>query len=281
MMGGAVSTNIEDRRGEADERNKLLFDNTAELKRLNDWLQGVTGGPGVAAMSRYGLTGAAGGGASGAAGAAGGAPGGGPRLTTIGVGNQKWQVNKEAAPALQGFLSDLQAAGAPHLTSSGGWNYRTIKDRFGRDTGRLSQHAYGGAIDVAESGFGGTIDRPDYSKIPRDFADWVRAHREEFEASERRWNIVGGERFGDLGHFEYGGPGGAGREALNRRALTPQTHKVEGSANINVNVAAPPGTRVEGKSAGLFKPIQMNRQVQMAHAAQGPSHAAGAEFGMA
>jgi hypothetical protein len=59
-MGGAMSTNIEDRRGEADERNKLLFENTEELKRLNDWLQGVTGGPGRSAMPRYGLAGAAG-----------------------------------------------------------------------------------------------------------------------------------------------------------------------------------------------------------------------------
>jgi putative ABC transport system substrate-binding protein len=30
------------------------------------------------------------------------------------------------------------------------------------------------------------------------------------------------------------------------------THRVEGSASIDVNVSAPPGTRVEGKSAGLF-----------------------------
>jgi hypothetical protein len=99
--------------------------------------------------------------------------------------------------------------------------------------------------------------------------------------AERRWNIVGGERFGDLGHYEYGGPGGAGRDALNRKALMPQIHKVEGQASIDVNVSAPPGTEVKGKSAGLFKPIAMTRQVQMAPASQGPSIAAGAEFGAA
>jgi hypothetical protein len=46
-------------------------------------------------------------------------------------------------------------------------------------------------------------------------------------------------------------------------------------------VSATPGTLVEGKSTWLFKPIAMNRQAQMAHAAQGPSTAAGAEFGAA
>jgi hypothetical protein len=56
------------------------------------------------------------------------------------------------------------------------------------------------------------------------------------------------------------------------------THRVEGSASIDVNVSPPPGTRVEGKSAGLFKPIAMNRQVQMAHASQGPSTAAGSNL---
>jgi hypothetical protein len=524
IMGGPMSTNIEDRRGEADERSKLLFDNTAELKRLNDWLEGMTGGPGVAAMPRYGLTGAAGGGVPGGAGEAGGAPGGegapgapapggapgspgggfgsvvrrmfggggtgigpgvppvpsgishapgltgplgspsipgtlkpgpmaepgdysadksgrggalyqkllaefqknppkggppdaaqfgitkgtpeewarfgvsvahaesgfdpnakgsagdpggshgifqyshgqaygnawsvdnsvrafvrdanastgglrrgilgrrfstigshpergaayltqagkiavgggagatggwggegrapvanyfekigaapitsgsDPRLTTIGVGSQSWKVNREAAPYLQGFLSELQEKGAPHLTSSGGWNYR-----LKRGGSTLSEHAYGGAIDVAETGFGGTIDRPT-REIPADFARWVQQHRDEFEAAEKRWHIYGGERFGDLGHFEYGGGGTLGREALNRKALSPVTHKVEGSASIDVNVSAPPGTSVTGKSAGLFKPIAMTRQTQMAHAAQGPHVAGGAEFNAA
>ena len=189
-------------------------------------------------------------------------------------------MSKEAAPSLQGFLSDLHEAGAPHLTSSGGWNYRTIKDIHGRDTGRLSQHAYGGAIDVAESGFGGTIDKPDYSKIPRDFADWVKAHRGEFEAAERKWNIVGGERFSDLGHFEYGGPKALAREderhIMDRAALSKGdvTHKVEGDGQIDVNVSAPPGTSVRSRFGGIFKRQQMSRQTQMAPAEAGPEQPA-------
>jgi general stress protein YciG len=204
-----------------------------------------------------------------------------PRLTTIGVGDQKWQVNKEAAPHLQGFLNELREAGAPNLTAMEGWKYRNIIDPSGRDTGKLSEHAYGGAIDVAQTGFGGTLDKPNYANIPRDFADWARAHRDVLQASERRWNIYGGERFGDLGHFEYGGGGTPGREALNRRALAPQTHRVEGSASIDVNVAAPPGTRVAASSAGMFKPVQMNRQTQMAFADGGPHVPAGSQFGVA
>jgi hypothetical protein len=40
------STNLEDRRGAADDRRRALAENTAELKRLNDWLQGGGGGGG-------------------------------------------------------------------------------------------------------------------------------------------------------------------------------------------------------------------------------------------
>ena len=88
---------------------------------------------------------------------------------------------------------------------------------------------------------------------------------------------------GGLGIQLSGLGGGIDRGALNRGILNPPSmmHRVEGSASIDVNVSAPPGTRVEGKSAGLFKPIQMSRQVQMAHTAQGPSGVAGGQFGRA
>jgi len=59
MMGGPMSTNIEDRRGEVEDHGKLMFENTAELKRLNDWLRGLTGGPGRGTLPKgaYGLAG--------------------------------------------------------------------------------------------------------------------------------------------------------------------------------------------------------------------------------
>lgn len=58
------------------------------------------------------------------------------------VPGQRWQVYREAAPSYQGFLSELAATGYP-LASSGGFNYRNI-----RGSDRLSQHAFGTAIDL-------------------------------------------------------------------------------------------------------------------------------------
>lgn len=93
-----VSQNVEDRRplaergGILDDRTKYLAENTAELKRLNDWLQGVNaklggtpagGAPGAGGGAAGGLgflSGGAGGG-DGLGGAAGaGIPGGGGGL---------------------------------------------------------------------------------------------------------------------------------------------------------------------------------------------------------
>lgn len=64
-------------------------------------------------------------------------------LTTIELPNgQKWQVLKQAEPAFRGLLQDLQAANYVP-TSSGGFNYRNI-----RGGSKLSQHAFGNAIDI-------------------------------------------------------------------------------------------------------------------------------------
>ncbi|WP_395006882.1 M15 family metallopeptidase [Cypionkella sp.] len=55
---------------------------------------------------------------------------------------QTWQVYKDAAPAFTGFLQELEATG--YLPkSSGGYNYRPI-----RGGTKLSQHAFGNAIDI-------------------------------------------------------------------------------------------------------------------------------------
>jgi hypothetical protein len=71
------------------------------------------------------------------------------------------------------------------------------------------------------------------------------------------------------------------RGALNRAALTPMTHKVEGTGRIDVNVNAPPGTRVAAKSGGLFNPVSMTRQTMMHHTQGGPHHTSDFEFGNA
>lgn len=113
-----------------------------------------------------------------------------PRLTTVTVGGQSWQVNKEAAPSFQGFLSDLARAGAP-VQSAGGWVYRNIAG-----TNKLSEHAWGGAIDVNQTG---------RDEVTPAFRNWIAQNPGKLQQLENKWNIYGGERFGDLGHFEWGG----------------------------------------------------------------------------
>jgi hypothetical protein len=80
--------------------------------------------------------------------------------------------------------------------------------------------------------------------------------------------VLGGGGSSLLGGLGGGGSGGLGG-LLNRGALS---HTVTGSAEINVNIAAPPGTQVAASRRGnLFKPIAMTRQTQMAHAHKGPA----------
>lgn len=64
-------------------------------------------------------------------------------LRTIRASNgQSWRVHQQAAPSFEGLLGDLIAAGYDPR-SSGGFNYRTV-----RGGTRLSQHAFGNAIDI-------------------------------------------------------------------------------------------------------------------------------------
>jgi hypothetical protein len=133
-----------------------------------------------------------------------------PRLTTVSVGNQNWQVNREAAPSFQGFLSDLKNSGAP-VTTSGGWNYRTIAG-----TKTLSEHAYGGAIDVSSQG---------RNAVTPEFAKWMQQNPGKLQELERKWNIYGGERFSnpDLSHFEWGGvPLGSGGSKVTQATTSTQ-----------------------------------------------------------
>jgi beta-N-acetylglucosaminidase len=117
-----------------------------------------------------------------------------PRLTTVNAGGQTWQVNKEAAPAFQGFVSELASKGAPiTLGTGGGWAYREKVGAKG-----ISEHAYGGAIDVNQL-------PGQRGKITPEFQKWIAANPGLLQQIEKHWNIYGGERFGDLGHFEWGG----------------------------------------------------------------------------
>jgi uncharacterized protein (TIGR02594 family) len=79
-----------------------------------------------------------------------------------------------------------------------------------------------------------------------------------------------------------GGLGGMLGGFLNRGVLNAgMNHTVTGSADINVNVAAPPGTNVAAKSAGLFKPVALTRQTQMMRTQGGPHNVGNFDFGNA
>ena len=47
-------------------------------------------------------------------------------------------------------------------------------------------------------------------------------------------------------------------------------HKVEGSGTLTANINAPKGTDVTLEGGGIFKKVEVNRQVQMQRARQGP-----------
>lgn len=63
-------------------------------------------------------------------------------VTVVAPNGQKFTVHKDAAPSFQGLLNDLGQSGYD-VKSDGGFNYRNI-----RGSDKLSQHAFGNAIDI-------------------------------------------------------------------------------------------------------------------------------------
>ena len=49
-----------------------------------------------------------------------------------------------------------------------------------------------------------------------------------------------------------------------------QSVKVEGTGKLTANITAPPGTTADVEGGGVFKKVQVHRQVQMARASRGP-----------
>jgi hypothetical protein len=99
------------------------------------------------------------------------------------------------------------------------------------------------------------------------------------------WERAGSHKM--FGHEVYGdwlrGRGTAAwREAFERRAHDAaadraamdahaiRTQKIEASGKLTANINAPPGTDVTLEGGGVFRKIEVNRQVQMVKAARGP-----------
>lgn len=153
-------------------------------------------------------------------------------LVNIESGNgESWQVNKLAAAAFQGFLTELEATGYG-IKSSGGFNYRPIR---GSKTGKLSEHGKGLAIDLnAETnplGSETTDLPPNVSEIAAKYG--------------LKW---GGDFKGrkDPMHFEYvvngGGPAGMPVDSL------PKEDQGTPSPMLSLGSASPDSQRASGEA---------------------------------
>lgn len=109
-------------------------------------------------------------------------------------GGAKVNVSQQAAPAFVGFLTDLEAAGAP-VKDVGGYNPRNIAG-----TNTPSQHSYGNAIDIDQTG-----------RNESGIKAWGIANADKLAAIEAKWGMKGGQNFSnpDWGHWEWTGAGAA------------------------------------------------------------------------
>lgn len=224
--------------------------------------------------------GSGGGGSSGAAGQrAGGTPGGAGGGRTPGGANymggplpgrgsmtnidlphgQRVTVNRESAAAFKGFLTDIQAAGAP-LGAIGGYNERRIAG-----SGRWSQHAYGNAVDIG-SQTGRDVVSPK-------FRAWIAANRETWDAALRRWNMIDGGKWRrpDLGHVEWAGPRGQAYRAAQESGMVADAAVVQPGnrpASVDITLGGVSPVAKTNNAVPLFRQVEMNRGRSMLPAYQ-------------
>ena len=104
-----------------------------------------------------------------------------------------------------------------------------------------------------------------------EYYGWMHLKREQQTAAARAGR---GERLDDAN----ASPVTAEQIASARRSIDKaETHKVEGSGKITVDVNAPKGTNVGAEAKGLFKSVAINRQTQMEPARRGPVPAGAGE----
>jgi hypothetical protein len=60
------------------------------------------------------------------------------------------------------------------------------------------------------------------------------------------------------------------RRTVDTLARAVRTQKVEATGKLTANINAPKGTDVTLEGGGVFRKVEVNRQVQMAPARQGP-----------
>jgi uncharacterized protein (TIGR02594 family) len=83
--------------------------------------------------------------------------------------------------------------------------------------------------------------------------------------------MLGGNQSDSVGNKWVGAGSVAARRAVIDKAMNNEiTSRVEGTGKITVDVNGPKGARVKAEGGGIFKDVQINRQPQMAPAAEGP-----------
>jgi hypothetical protein len=148
---------------------------------------------------------------------------GASNLTTVTSPSGKtFRVNKWAAPAFSGFLAALEATGyVINQQESGGYNLRNI-----RGSSRLSQHAFGTAIDInaEENPMGGTT-----SNLPADIS-----------AIAARFGLNWGGNWRtrkDPMHFEWGG-GNYTQSVMDSAPLGTTNNYRAGDKTVTLNAQA-------------------------------------------
>lgn len=176
-----------------------------------------------------------------------------------GPNGQTWQVNKLAAPSFEGLIRDLAANGYIPK-SSGGYNYRPI-----RGGTRLSQHAFGNAIDIGASAnpFLGRGDAV-VTDMPANTAELAKKYGLEWGGTWKRPDAM---------HFEWLGPqnGGAAPQPgsiANLYASAPTGAPAPAGAGVAAMfdpTAVPPAASPDmaiGNLAALFVQDQQARRQQ-------------------
>ena len=172
---------------------------------------------------------------------------------------QRVTVNREAADAFKGFLTDIENAGAP-LGSIGGYNERRIAG-----SGRWSQHSYGNAVDIG-SQTGRDIVSPK-------FRAWIARNRETWDAALRRWNMIDGGKWRrpDLGHVEWAGPRGQAYRSARESGMVADTAVVQPGnrpASVDITLGGVSPIAKTNNAVPLFRQVEMNRGRSMLPAYQ-------------
>jgi hypothetical protein len=167
---------------------------------------------------------------------------------------RKFTVAAEFKENFQKFINSYEEAGGKIGPSSGGLSGRP---------GNASYHPLGRAIDVNQIGRG--VRSRDGGGLTRE---------QEDQLAEQA-GLYPGSKFGDAGHFEVRNRelAMAKQRAWSAERIDQQNvanGKMTAEGTVNLNVHAPPGTKVKADSDGLWQQTTIRNYRQMQSADQGP-----------